>query len=61
MSEPGFTGLGDYRDSFLYIKNRGNHKIPLILVLTVFTSLLPQNKEIRENYEYVKKVLDRIL
>ena len=35
MSEPGFVGLGDYHDLF-YIQNRGNHKIPLILVQTVF-------------------------
>jgi hypothetical protein len=37
MSEPGFIGLGDYHD-FFYIQNRGNHKIPLILVQTVFPS-----------------------
>ena len=37
-SEPGFTGLGDYRDSLLYIQNRDNHIIPLILVLTFFAT-----------------------
>ena len=39
-SEPGFVGLRDYLDFLLYVQNRGNHKIPLILVLTVSLSLL---------------------